>query len=189
LLVKKTGRYHFWTRSDDGSVLKIDKRRVVNNDGNHGMRTRHGSVVILRGIPKFEVDFYENGGGAGLIVHWSGPGFGKRLLTGRDVGQYKRPKVDGGSWKRCASEGKVCMATGEVRFGARNKWVTKKVKGKIACSTKAFGDPLHGVRKACFVLIGKTTNDWKPCASEGQICHGIPADHKVRYGARGSTAT
>ena len=88
LNVKRTGRYSFWTTSDDGSWLLINGRRVVNNDGLHGMRQRRGRKHLRAGRPaKITVWYFERGGGSGLHVYWSGPGFGKRLLTAGDLMQ------------------------------------------------------------------------------------------------------
>jgi len=81
LRVRRSGCYIFWTTSDDGSWLSINGQRVVNNDGLHGMRERHGTKHLNVGTAKVMVWFFENSGNAGLHVHWSGPGFGKRLLS------------------------------------------------------------------------------------------------------------
>jgi hypothetical protein len=62
----QAGVWEFKTRSDDGSQLWIDGKRVVNNDGNHGMQTRTGKAQLKKGWNKLIVTFYENGGGAGL---------------------------------------------------------------------------------------------------------------------------
>jgi len=66
---KTTGNYRFRTRSDDGSRLWIDRKLKVNNDGNHGMRTKDsGNVRLTKGWHEINVVFYENGGGSGLEV-------------------------------------------------------------------------------------------------------------------------
>ena len=49
LRVPRTGHYNFWTNSDDGSKLWVNGRLVVNNDGLHGMRWRHGRIHLRRG--------------------------------------------------------------------------------------------------------------------------------------------
>ena len=83
----KPGRYTFQTRSDDGSRLYINRRLVVNNDGNHGMRNRQGTVDLPHvGSYNCMVTFYENGGGAGLEVRYKPPGLQVKILRG---GMYK----------------------------------------------------------------------------------------------------
>jgi len=86
LKILRTGLYHFWTMSDDGSWLLINGHRVVNNDDLHGMRERQGRMKLRAGqSARITVWFFERGGGAGLKVHWSGPGFGKRSISRRHV--------------------------------------------------------------------------------------------------------
>lgn len=67
------GTWTFSTNSDDGSDLWINGVRVVNNDGLHGMQVRSGTAVLTEGWHDFEVRFFNNIGGQGLIVSYSGP--------------------------------------------------------------------------------------------------------------------
>lgn len=71
------GKWSFELESDDGSRLLIDNAKVVNNDGLHGMVTRSGSKILRAGQHNLVVDFFQLGGGAGLILRWSGPGVPK----------------------------------------------------------------------------------------------------------------
>jgi len=67
----------YWTlglTSDDGSRLWIGDDLVVNNDGLHGMLTVRGTRPLAAGKHRLRVEFFEAGGGAGLIMAWSGPG-------------------------------------------------------------------------------------------------------------------
>ncbi len=77
----KDGKYNFTTSSDDGSLLLIDGKVVVNNDGIHGIQARSGSVILKAGKHAIEVRFFEKGGGEGLYVDWSGPGIKKQNLS------------------------------------------------------------------------------------------------------------
>jgi len=66
----------FWTlglTSDDGSKLWIGDDLVVDNDGLHGMVTVRGTRALAAGKHALRVEFFEAGGGAGLILAWSGP--------------------------------------------------------------------------------------------------------------------
>ncbi len=60
--------YTFYTNSDDGSRLYIGDQLVVENDGLHGMRERSGTIALAPGLHRIRVEFFENFGGAGLIV-------------------------------------------------------------------------------------------------------------------------
>jgi hypothetical protein len=66
LNVAKTGLYTFSTTSDDGSVLKIDNKPVVNNNFFQGPTTRTGQVLLDAGIHPFQVQFFQGGGGKSL---------------------------------------------------------------------------------------------------------------------------
>jgi len=77
----KDGKYNFTTASDDGSLLFIDGKKVVNNDGVHGVQSRSGSTSLKAGKHVIEVHFFEKGGGEELSVAWSGPGFKTQALS------------------------------------------------------------------------------------------------------------
>ena len=68
------GEWRFGTNSDDGSALWIGDRQVVDNDGLHGMVERSGTIALEAGWHAIRVEFFERGGGAGLIVLAGGPG-------------------------------------------------------------------------------------------------------------------
>lgn len=76
------GIYTFSTNSDDGSKLFIGDELVVNNDGLHGMVTKSGTIPLAAGWHEIRIEFFENGGGAGLITTMSGPGFPVATLNG-----------------------------------------------------------------------------------------------------------
>ncbi len=78
--VPTTGMYTLYTESDDGSRLKIGTSTVVNNDGLHGMVEQSGQIALAAGRHSLRVEFFERGGGAGLIVRWVGPGIAKQVI-------------------------------------------------------------------------------------------------------------
>jgi hypothetical protein len=66
-----------WTihcESDDGSRVWIDGQLVVDNDGLHGMVDRSGTLALAAGRHPIRIHFFENGGGAGLILRASAAG-------------------------------------------------------------------------------------------------------------------
>ena len=81
ILIPKAGKYTFFTRSDDGSRLYIDGKQVVNNDGLHGMSEKNGTVNLTAGSHDIIVTYFDNGGGDGLNVTWSGPGLKKQNIA------------------------------------------------------------------------------------------------------------
>lgn len=75
----------YWTlgvTSDDGSRLWIGDDLVANNDGLHGMVTVRGTRPLAAGKHRLRVEFFEAGGGAGLIMAWSGPGTTTTAIPG-----------------------------------------------------------------------------------------------------------
>merc|ERR1711865_180499 len=77
----KAGKYCIRTRSDDGSQAWLGGQRIVNNDGNHGMRSREGCKTLKKGWHTLVLTFYENGGGAGLQASVKRPGGGWQRIT------------------------------------------------------------------------------------------------------------
>ena len=64
----------------------------------------------------------------------------------------------------CAKENGVCKCSGIVRYGSGDKWTEGRAVSKsINCNNNVFGDPYHGVQKACMCLpAGKCDqNDFK----------------------------
>jgi hypothetical protein len=91
----------YWTlgvTSDDGSRLWIGDDLVVNNDGLHGMVTVRGTRPLAAGKHRLRVEFFEAGGGAGLIMAWSGPGTTTSAIPGSALtrgGGFVPGDVDG----------------------------------------------------------------------------------------------
>jgi len=73
ILIEKSGGYNFFTKSDDGSRLWIDGKKVVENWGLHGARERRGRADLTKGWHEFKATHFENGGGASMVVHYQGP--------------------------------------------------------------------------------------------------------------------
>ena len=74
------GMYTFFTESDDGSRLYIGDEMVVDNDGLHGMQERSGEIALAAGKHSIRVEFFERGGGAGVITRFQGPNLSKRVI-------------------------------------------------------------------------------------------------------------
>lgn len=81
ILIKTAGKYHFYIRSDDGSKMKINGRDAVLNGGWHGMVERRGEVQLSAGSHPVELDFYQGGGGGGMIWSYAGPDTANRKVV------------------------------------------------------------------------------------------------------------
>jgi len=95
--VTKPGPYHVCTRSDDGSLLMVDGRGVVNNDGLHGPRTRCGKVVLGKGLHSVKTTGFQRHGAVAMRVLYSGPDtLGRRKYL--RVVDKKRERYGRGRW-------------------------------------------------------------------------------------------
>jgi hypothetical protein len=57
--IEKPGEYEFSMQSDDGSILYIDDRVVIDNDGIHAARTMTGTVALSAGIHHIRVSYFQ----------------------------------------------------------------------------------------------------------------------------------
>ena len=68
------GLYEFSTTSDDGSLLYIGDKLVVDNGGNHAARKRSGMVALLPGYHPITILFHQGGGGGEVAATITVPG-------------------------------------------------------------------------------------------------------------------
>lgn len=57
--IPKSGWYQFATKSDDGTILWIDGKKVVDNDKDHRMRLRVDSVALRAGTYPVRLWYYQ----------------------------------------------------------------------------------------------------------------------------------
>lgn len=60
ILVPADGLYEFYTISDDGSVLWVDGKKVVDNDGSHAAVKATGLIGLKKGVHKIDVHYIED---------------------------------------------------------------------------------------------------------------------------------
>ena len=65
------GIYSFYLNCDDGGILNIAGREVVDNDGPHGPFEKSGQVALRKGLQPIALDFIEGGGGYTLKLKYS----------------------------------------------------------------------------------------------------------------------
>ena len=75
--VPEDGLWEFALRSDDGSVLYIDNRLAVNNDGSHSDYTATGQIALRKGLHSFRLVYLEDYEGQVLGWSWKAPGSDK----------------------------------------------------------------------------------------------------------------
>jgi alpha-L-fucosidase len=71
--VPRTGAYHFYLASDDGSQLYINNQLLIDNDGLHGMVEKEGWTALEKGFHSIKLSYFEKSGGDGLTLSWKGP--------------------------------------------------------------------------------------------------------------------
>lgn len=71
------GIYTFYLESDDGSLLWINGKKVVDNDGAHPAVEVAGQIALRRGLHVIKVEFVQGAGGLALGLKWRTPGNGK----------------------------------------------------------------------------------------------------------------
>lgn len=105
LEIPEDGWYQLAIESDDGSLLFIGDELVIDNDGLHGMRDYWTYLPLQGGKHPVRVEFFENGGGAGMIVRYAG-----RVAT--------RQPIPAPAWSRVT--GSNCAADFAEPYGVLN---------------------------------------------------------------------
>ncbi|CAE7654969.1 Aebp1, partial [Symbiodinium necroappetens] len=81
IAITKEGNYKFTTASDDGSVMSLNGRQIVDNNGCHGERERtSGNQWLTPGYHLVGVDMCEKGGGEAMKLRYQGPDTGNRKV-------------------------------------------------------------------------------------------------------------
>jgi len=83
LYAPRSGLYKFYTESDDGSFLYIDNKLVVDNGGDHGIKTVKGSMYLTEGYYDIKIKYYNSSGSGQIKVFWEMPA-GLRNQLGED---------------------------------------------------------------------------------------------------------
>lgn len=68
------GVWEFMTKSDDGSVLLIGDRMVVDNDGSHASVMATGRVALEAGLHPYTLLYFEDYEGQDMSWGWKAPG-------------------------------------------------------------------------------------------------------------------
>ncbi len=68
--VPSDGIWDFALSSDDGALLEIDGRQVVDNDGSHAAYTATGRIPLMKGLHPFRLTYLEDYEGQELTWAW-----------------------------------------------------------------------------------------------------------------------
>jgi hexosaminidase len=69
--VPQDGVYSFYLTCDDGGILQIAGKTVVDNDGLHSAIEKSGQIALRKGLQPFALNFIEGGGGYTLKLKYS----------------------------------------------------------------------------------------------------------------------
>ena len=69
--IDETAGYSFYISSDDGSILSIDGKEIINNDGNHGAEEKEGKCLLEKGYHKVKLRYFDSGGGNTLLFSYN----------------------------------------------------------------------------------------------------------------------
>ncbi len=76
-----TGRYTFYTTSDDGMRLTVNGQRIIDKLGPQSTTEWSGSIDLVAGQKyNIVVEYIERAGGANAKLQWSGPNFSKQVV-------------------------------------------------------------------------------------------------------------
>jgi hexosaminidase len=81
----KDGLYTWYLSVDDGGVLWIDGRLVVDHDGKHANTEKSGKIALKKGPHVFKLAYIQAGSDKALKLEYSGAG-------------VERQEVPGGLW-------------------------------------------------------------------------------------------
>lgn len=73
IFVPEDGVYEFMTRSDDGSVLYINNKKIVDNDGSHAAIVASGRIALKKGYHSYRLMYFEDYEGEHLSWGWKKP--------------------------------------------------------------------------------------------------------------------
>lgn len=76
----REGQYVFGTQSDDGSILYIDGKLVVDNGGHHADRYMEGRVSLTEGLHDIRLRYNQDDGGRVMELYWIPPGGHKEMV-------------------------------------------------------------------------------------------------------------
>lgn len=74
LKVPETGVYTFSLEANDGAVLFLNDRMIIDNDGGHRAQRLDTKIGLKKGWHPIKLDYFQQGLAKSLILTWEGPG-------------------------------------------------------------------------------------------------------------------
>ncbi len=70
IYIEKDNNFVFRLISDDGSILYIDDKEIINHDGYHGADAKDGEVALKAGYHSIRIPFFQGMGGKSIRFLW-----------------------------------------------------------------------------------------------------------------------
>lgn len=128
--IEKAGTYKFHLGSDDGSLLFIDGKKIVDVNGVHPHTTKTGSTDLTAGVHKVRVDYSEVGGEESLALEIEGPGIGRQPIDG-----WLTLNEDGSPPQQSAPKAASDDATESFIFDRSLVMEGQKLFGSLGCAS------------------------------------------------------
>ena len=74
------GDYIFYSSANDGSLLYLNDKLVIDNASYFGKKTDKGKIYLKKGRHKIKVIYFENTGSESIDVRIEGPNLSKRPI-------------------------------------------------------------------------------------------------------------
>jgi hypothetical protein len=87
--IPSDGIWNFAVRSDDGGLLEIDGKVVVDNDGSHSAFTATGRIPLKKGMHPFRLSYLEDYEGQSLFWAWMPQGGGRIGMIPKEAVWHK----------------------------------------------------------------------------------------------------
>jgi hypothetical protein len=78
--IDRAGEYRFSIASDDGSKLYLNGSLLIDNDGDHGVIEKSGSLNLEEGFHQIRAEWFNGGGGYWLAAFIEGPGLPRQII-------------------------------------------------------------------------------------------------------------
>jgi hypothetical protein len=150
LIVPQDGKYTFFLDSDDGSRLTVAGKVVLEYDGIHGLgKEKTATVELTKGRQPIKLEYFQNVGGLGLYVAWSGPGFGRKMLSAPEGGIDLKKDIA----KLIASEGPRLLGKDKTQQYTKLRKELDGLKKQDVASERCLGVTESGGNADTFVLL------------------------------------
>ena len=83
----KDGEYTFNMGSDDGSILWIDGKEIIKNDGIHAVQFQNRKIKLTKGEHNIKVHYFQGGGEKDFLLSWKGQDSSERWLSTNEAPQ------------------------------------------------------------------------------------------------------